>query len=262
MNKFLIGADPELFLADGAGALVSVIEKIGGTKTDPLALPIGEGFAVQEDNVAVEFNIPPADSEDTFQENISKAMSFLSDFFHRQHGLHFTPISAASFPKEQLNHPKAFEFGCDPDYCAWTRKENPRPKVDDPCLRSAGGHVHIGFKGTKQDKINLIKCLDLYSGVASVLMDSGELRKQLYGKAGAMRFKNYGVEYRTLSNFWVFKPELVKWVWRQTNRAMDALPNIEQINADSDFIIGAINNNDVSLANHLVDKYELEILYA
>jgi len=59
--------------------------------------------------------------------------------------------------------------------------------------------------------------MDLYLGVPSVLMDKGELRKQLYGKAGAYRMKPYGVEYRTLSNFWIFSDTTIGWVWDNTD---------------------------------------------
>lgn len=261
-SKFLIGADPELFLNDAAGALVSVIDKIGGTKAYPLPLPLGDGYAVQEDNVACEFNIAPAASEDELANNIQQARNFLEDHFRTNFGLTFSPLSAAEFPADQLEDPRAQEFGCDPDYNAWTGQANPKPKASSAALRSAGGHVHVGVAGVDDhQKRQLIKLMDLFLGVPSIIMDKGELRKQLYGKAGACRYKPYGAEYRTLSNFWVLNPELCKWVYRNTGRAVDALQSSAFVDEERDVILDAINNNNREAALHLIGKYSLEVVH-
>ena len=185
-----LGADPELFLVDAAGAFVSAIGKIGGSKTHPLPLPLGDGYAMQEDNVALEYNIPPASNQEEFVNNIQKATEFLSNHV-RQFGIQFSHESATYFPEKELMHPAAMEFGCDPDFNAWTREVNPRPQAPRPDLRSCGGHVHVG--AVVADLYSAVKRMDLMLAVPSVLMDNGQLRKQLYGKAGAYRPKPYGV---------------------------------------------------------------------
>lgn len=256
----LLGCDPEIFLRDAAGALVASCDKIGGTKECPRPLSIGEGFAVQEDNVAIEFNIPPATSADDFVLKVNAAMQHLQGMIASQ-GLQFSHESAAIFPVSELWHPSAQTFGCDPDYNAWTGgKINPKPKADDHRLRSAGGHVHIGLDNRPdiKDTIRLIKLMDLFCSVPAVLMDDGLLRKQLYGKAGAFRRKPYGLEYRTMSNFWVFDSKLVDWVWKATSLAVDAWQN-NTINPDDDkdAILTAVNKNDVNVAKQLIGKYNL-----
>jgi Phage phiEco32-like COOH.NH2 ligase-type 2 len=263
---FKLGADPEIFLQDAAHAYVSAIGKIGGTKEQPKPLPIGDGFAVQEDNVAIEYNIPASDSKHAFTNNINKAMSFLSDTVAHM-GLQFANTSAVSYPMTELMDERALVFGCDPDYNAWRKgKRNPRPKASDPTLRTCGGHVHIGGIDTnpfmsEEDVINFIKHMDLYLGVPSILMDSGELRKQLYGKAGAFRYKPYGCEYRSLSNFWVFDSKLTNWVWDSTALAMNAWKsNAFDIDSDKDLILESINNNNKLMAERLVDKYKLLVV--
>jgi hypothetical protein len=255
-----LGCDPELFLSDVTGKLRASCGLIGGTKADPQPLPIGDGFAIQEDNVAVEFNIPPASNAKQFVESISKAMGFIGASVESMHGFRIVSLSAASFPKDQLVDPRAIEFGCDPDYNAWTGDRNPRPKAGDPTLRSCGGHVHIGFDKDKMGSRNLIKMMDLYLGVPSVLMDNGELRKQLYGKAGAYREKPYGCEYRTLSNFWVFQDNLKRWVWESTERAVEAVDAQFVVDDYQDLILEAINNNNKDVARVLVDEFSLEVL--
>lgn len=261
-----LGCDPEIFLQDAAGALVAVCGKIGGTKDAPRPLePLGAGYAVQEDNVALEFNIPPANSSNEFVKNVSAARSFLSEMVQYQ-GLAFSKLSAALFPDDELIDPKALEFGCDPDFNAWTNGGvNPKPKADDHRLRSCGGHVHVGHNFySRADAFNFIKYMDLYLGVPSVLMDKGSLRKKLYGKSGACRIKTYGVEYRTLSNFWVFDDKLIEWVWHQTEAAMNAwIHNNEKLFAlEAHNIQKAIDENNEDVAFYLIDKYELQVVHA
>jgi hypothetical protein len=54
--------------------------------------------------------------------------------------------------------------------------------------------------------LQTIKFIDLFTAIPSVLLDpgeSGKARRELYGKAGAFRYTPYGLEYRTLSNYWM-----------------------------------------------------------
>jgi len=258
--KIKLGCDPEVFMADLEGHLKASIGRIGGTKDYPLPLPIGEGFAVQEDNVAMEFNIPPASGAREYVENIQKALSFLAEGIKNRYNYKIVPISAASWPQEELNSPQAQTFGCDPDFNAWTGTKNPRPKADDPNLRSCGGHVHVGYADRTFDGKALIKNMDATLGVCSVLMDEGEKRRLLYGKRGAYRDKPYGVEYRTLSNFWIFNPKLNEWIWRNTERAVAAVESQFPIDEYDEPIRQAIDNNDKSMAEYLVKHLKLEVL--
>lgn len=252
-----IGCDPEIFLINAAGAFISSIGIIGGSKEQPRPLPIGDGYAVQEDNVALEFNIPPASSAEELDKNINNVLSYLSEEV-RQHALTFSNSSAVSFPRDQLMHPKAMEFGCDPDFDAWKDgAPNPRPSAKDKALRTCGGHVHVGHKfNSRAEVISFIQYMDLYLGVPSVLKDNGELRKELYGKAGAFRFKPYGTEYRSLSNFWIFSKELRTWVFESTSTAMDAWQagkvNMSEVGP---YIQEAINTNNKQLAQELITTY-------
>jgi len=260
---FKLGCDPEIFLRDASGALTASCDKIGGSKWAPRPLPIGDGFAIQEDNVAIEFNIPPSSSSEEFQNNINSAMAYIRKEI-AEIGLQLTQESAALFPPMELMYPAAQEFGCEPDFNAWTKGAiNPRPSAEDKTLRSAGGHVHIGLDvlPSKKDALRLVKLMDLFCSVPAVRMDNGILRKELYGKAGAFRPKPYGLEYRTMSNFWVFDSRLIDWVWQSTSLAMDAWQN-NTINPDDDgeAILTAINTNNLEIATQLIGKYNLMVV--
>jgi hypothetical protein len=259
--NLMLGCDPEFFLADVNGQLKSAIDKVGGTKAHPMPLPLGPGFAVQEDNVTVEFNIPPAQAKQEFVDSIKATLSFLSDTLSESYGLTPIKLSAVSFPSDQLLDPRAQEFGCEPDFNAWTMMKNPRPSAEDKNLRSCGGHIHIGYDKKLVVPERIIRNMDLFLGIPSVLMDNGELRKQLYGKAGAYREKVYGVEYRTLSNYWIFDEELIGWAWDNTLRAVEAAvaqPVLQE--QDHKLVQDCINNNDKLLAEMLVHKYKLNTL--
>lgn len=247
-----LGSDPEVFLANSAGKLISSIGYINADKWNPLQIPdMPEGFTLQEDNVTLEYGIPPAASAEEFYNNISAVMQKSLEYVPK---LGFSKLSCAIFTDDQMKHPGAHIFGCEPDFNAWTQDYNPSPKPPHPFMRSAGGHIHVE---TKADPIAVIKAMDLFLGVPSVLMDKGEDRKQLYGKAGAHRVKSYGVEYRTLSNFWIFEKRLVEWVWRNTALALDNLGLAEMHGKE---IQQAINGNDKQLAEELVVNCGLEAL--
>lgn len=254
--KMRLGADPEVFLLDSnqGDKPISVIGLIGADKWNPLPMhDLPEGFTLQEDNVAMEFGIPPAASADEFVSHMKTVMDNSLSYVYT--GLKFSQLSVIIFPKDQLEHPLASVFGCEPDYNAWTGKANPRPKAPNPDMRSAGGHIHVE---TDQDPIEVVKKADLFLSIPLVLMEPNGLeRKQAYGKAGAHRKKPYGVEYRTPSNWWIFEEARVRWAWRNMQRALEC--NID-MSVMADTVQQCINTNDKTLAHAFVNAYELEVL--
>lgn len=214
--SFTIGADPELFLVSADGKkYISSIGKIGGSKDCPA--PIGGMCAVQEDNVAVEFNIPPAANFESFKSSIDFSLTTLKQKAEALN-LRIAIDASAEFDPDQLNTPAARVFGCDPDFNAWTHQQNPRPVASNKSLRSCGGHVHVG---TDANMIDVIRAMDLFLGCPSTILDKDTRRRELYGKAGAYRPKGYGGEYRALSNFWIKSSDLMEWVYNQTKHAIE-----------------------------------------
>ena len=98
--------------------------------------------------------------------------------------------------------------------------------------------------------------MDLFLGVPSVTLDSDTRRRELYGKAGAYRAKDYGVEYRTLSNFWIWKDSLKDWVYDQTQKAVDFVASGQQIAKHHGLIIRkAINKGDMRSVEFIGRQY-------
>lgn len=248
-----LGADPEVFLMDNTGKHISAIGLVNANKWHPLQIEgMPPGFTLQEDNVALEFGIPPAASEDEWVSHIQAVMEKSKEWTK---GLSFSKLSCTIFPEDQMNCPAAFRFGCEPDHDAWTGKENPKPQPPHQYMRSAGGHIHVE---TKMCPADTVKAMDLYLSVPATVMDNGEARKQLYGKKGAHRVKPYGVEYRSLSNFWIFDEKLIRWSWRATKRALE---NKVVLDKDMELYLDiAINQNDKGMAWALINEYNLEMV--
>jgi phiEco32-like amidoligase-type 2 protein len=259
-----VGADPELFLVDGIDLkLVSAIGLIGGDKIDPRPMS-KPGYFVLEDNVAVEFNIPPASSAEDFVSSVTWALDELKAEVAK-FKLSLCVSAAELFPPSQLRHPRSQIFGCDPDYNAWKNGEvNPKPKANAVTLRAAGGHIHFGYpeKVDERFRHRLIQSCDLHLGIPSVVMDSNTRRRELYGKAGAFRKTAYGAEYRTLSNFWLRSKETIRWAYQNAERAYQfALDPVNWmiLDLEKDNIIGAINHSKVDKALVMCQEYQLAL---
>lgn len=237
-----IGADPEVFLQTNEGIPVSSIGKIGGTKYEPMH--IQNGIFLQEDNVTVEYNIPPCESAEKFIEYNTQALDIITERAKKMNLL--VSIKAAhKMPKEELKDPRSWVFGCEPDFNVWKMEDNPKPIPNQ--WRAAGGHVHIGFEGTNIDKVNLTKYLDSTLGALFSLLDPDDKRKKMYGTAGSLRFKDYGIEYRTLSNYWLSHPLLTKVVFDTAYQGANLIQQskLNQVELPKK-IIDAINRRKVS----------------
>lgn len=248
---FTIGADVEVFGKVPNGNFIALCGKIGGTKEQPLQVKeLPKGYMVQEDNVALEYNIPVCENSAGFVTAI-RTMREYCKVKMKSLTLELSPEASVSFPVEELNSLQAQTFGCEPDFSAWTKTENPRPECEDRTLRTCGGHIHYG---TDVDMLSGIRLLDLFLGVPSVLVDNSEAskkRRKLYGKAGAMRPKPYGFEYRVLSNFWMFDDYLVDWIYHNSSVALDSEPSI-LTKGLSKKVQECINSGKESLAEEIV----------
>lgn len=216
-----VGHDGEVFLRDSiTREFVSAVGRIGGDKKNPLPIPhLPPGFALQEDNVAVEFNIPPATQENEFVANCQIALTEVRRRA-REMGLEVAVEPSAVFPEDQLQTEQAQRAGCDPDLDAWSGRENRPPELYGKLLRSSGGHVHIG-NVSHLPPFMLARACDLFLSVPLAGLDTDMARRELYGKMGAFRITEYGMEYRTLSNYWLRSPNLMGYVFRGTIRAVN-----------------------------------------
>lgn len=262
IGQVTIGADPEIFFVrKGSNLPQSVEGLIGGTKAKPLqmeGLPVG--FMIQEDNVAAEFNIPPAKTQEEFAKNIFMGLKYVGEIAKKNKlKLFFAPD--LDFPEEQLTTEHAQTLGCDPDFNSWTEAQNPQP-IAPKFMRTAAGHVHIGWsKPTWHDVMYLARAFDLFVTVPSILVTEPNRRRELYGRAGACRPKPYGVECRSLDNFWLKSKAHVNTVYNNTQTAVQFVNEgnycTDMMMDYSDMIIKTINTHDRDSAEFLCDKFDV-----
>jgi hypothetical protein len=260
--NWTIGADVEMMLEKG-GKLISAVPLLpADEKADEL--PHGTVF---HDNVLAEFTIAPAADHDEFARNILENVDAITARLAKN-GVKPRIVASARYPKSELTSEQAQRFGCDPDYDAYEMTVNKvAAEAHETDLRSAGGHVHFAHPifNDPYKVLDMIKLMDLYLGVASVVFDkslAGKERRTLYGKAGAHRPKAYpGGEYRSLSNFWIKDKWGIRWVYEQTQICLEhVLKNetVESLGWDENEIRRIINEGDVKAAQDVVDKLGLE----
>lgn len=231
--KITVGCDPEFFWQDVGGSFRYPIG-VPGSKAAPFHVNDG---AIQVDGLALELNIDPANNVEEF---VGRCKSVFEQFNRYVSLNQIKIVASAEFPPNHLKQlsPHLTELGCVPDFNAYTGEANPRPNFgkDDAelTLRAAGGHIHLGWE-TKDVNIldtnhiancyEVVKQLDYYIGVPSLLWDRDQKRRSLYGKAGACRIKPYGVEYRTPSNQWFKSEALQRFVFNKSIKAINDLYN-------------------------------------
>ena len=209
--EFTIGTDPEFMLRKN-GNIFSSIGIVDGTKQKKKKSGDYEFYC---DNVLVEVALPPSKTRQNFIDNIKNCLIALS-----KEVAPYEPFIQSShvYDKSQLNCREALEISCTPEICAYEMQgvagdSTLFERVD---LRSAGGHIHLGSEvilRTEKDfpvnKFHTIRLLDLFLGIPSILIDkdpTSNARREIYGKAGRFRDTPYGVEYRSMSNFWLGSP--------------------------------------------------------
>jgi hypothetical protein len=212
----LIGADPEVLLVNGSREFRSVEGLIGGTKDEPVPITSMEqhfkrGFAMQEDNVMLEFNIEPQKSAGNFDNVISSVMSTIRRNVLAEHRLSYWEQCVGEYNDVELATGQAATFGCSPDLDAYTgqKAEGVSPSMLGN-WRCAGGHMHWGFDNPADIPLFVIvQLLDAVCGLREPLLKHSQgVRRKMYGTAGRYRAKPYGLEYRTLSNSWLFDEQL------------------------------------------------------
>lgn len=116
-------------------------------------------------------------------------------------------------------------------------------------------HIHIGYNHPAvPESLRMVKLLDIFLGIPSVIIDPDKKRRELYGKAGAFRLTKYGVEYRTLSSYMMSKDSILYLVWDLLTLAENfgGSPNA----FDKNQIQHIINESDVEEAKKFLNDFD------
>lgn len=222
---FTFGSDPEFMLTKG-GKYYSAIGIIKGDIGNRISQ---NGHQFYWDNVLAECAIKPGASREAVVANFRECFKLYAELVDP-----YELVAQASqdYPdSEMLVRPfnakekklESREAGCAPDLCAYTLKKKKPPKsiIKNTNLRTGGGHVHLGategiLPEESYEQLFIVYLLDLFIGIPSLFIDhdpTSARRREVYGQAGRYRVKDYGLEYRSLSNFWLASPKLVEFVY-------------------------------------------------
>jgi hypothetical protein len=249
-----IGSDPEFLLADSEG-IKSAIPVLKQDKDNPIDLQ--DGYKIYYDNTMFEASLPPATSKEVFRETfrtLFKKMKKVTD-------MEVIAMPSHDFSLEECSHPGALVSGCDPELDAYERKSYTPPDFTKGTFRSAGGHIHVGREDFgkieeydfnepllgSDSKENMVKLMDVLVGLPLTVIDNSEQskkRKKIYGKAGRFRRTSYGIEYRTLSNYWLSSPELVDFVYELTEKSYNYLFEGKEVKEETSLKVREIINSD------------------
>lgn len=213
----MVGADVEHFvevmepvallpLSDKPkGTIVPCVGIIPGTKAEPHT-PKGynKGYAMQEDNVMAEYNIPPL--QDAY--DISEALSISRNMIDRELPEHMRlnkEKTTHKFRPIELMSPQAKLIGCEPDQDAYKQGAMRTFGGRLGLERSCGGHIHLGGDFNCPDWVAALFA-DYFIGVFGLTINfQKDSRSSWYGMPGIFRSKPYGIEYRTPNSSWTWK---------------------------------------------------------
>jgi Phage phiEco32-like COOH.NH2 ligase-type 2 len=215
-KELYIGSDPEIFAEDEDGQLIPAFNFLG-SKTKPTVANATNGQGPNNmywDGFQAEFETAASHCMGWHGDSLQNGLK----------GLHnalkvYNPKAKLSvktvfdIPQKVLAEAKAehVAFGCNKSLNVYGAEGFTAPGHEVP-YRSAGGHIHIGFQGAKfttKEIEDAVKAMDAVLGVAAVSMFGNyddKRRRLMYGLAGEYRLPKHGLEYRTLSNAWLFHP--------------------------------------------------------
>ncbi|HEY6020645.1 MAG TPA: hypothetical protein VIY48_12365, partial [Candidatus Paceibacterota bacterium] len=249
--NLMIGADPEFFVRRGVHFIPGHTFPCG-TKNQPKRTD--HGF-VQVDGIALECNVRPSETRSEFIRNTTGVIADLRNIVASVDArAEVVARPSIFFGHKRLSKlpPHVAELGCNADFNAWTGRRNPPPDAASP-IRTGAGHIHIGWTKNENPRefgyfnqcMELVRQLDYYLGLPSLLWDKDNRRRSLYGRAGAFRPKSYGLEYRVLSNAWLQSDKMIGWVFDRTVQAVvDAWAGNSAANVYGEQAAAWINSNE------------------
>lgn len=252
-----LGADPEFFFVD----------KNGNTVGSEKIIPLNGGFKTIAGNIIVdgvqaELNPRSSTCRQSFSNFIHTQVEVIRSALRKHKGISVTLSPMVDVSKEELMSLSegSRTFGCAPSFNVDKTMELKIKSRDALTYlkRSAGGHIHLGCVGMAcmQNVPEFVNILDIVVGNTCVLLDRdvGNIeRRKTYGMAGEFRLPKHGIEYRTLSNFWLRHYTVMSFVMSLA-RVSVAIANSPTVRkqfldaVDIEQVRKAINNNNFSLA--------------
>lgn len=263
-RKYLIGSDPEIFVVNEDDTLSSSIGIFKGTKDNPI--DIGEGCFVQEDNILVEFNIPPVTNLEDFLKSMNYSKNYIETILAPL-GKKLYYSSSEIATEELLKQEGAKVFGCSPSFNVVTESVSCLDinQLDSEVakIRSSGFHIHLGYDNpTEEHNDRLVLCFELFVTLPLLNSDNDKYnRRKLYGLLGDSRTKDYGVECRSLGGYFLKDDSTLTLLWKQIQKALEFADESKLTNEElRNFILFCMDeNNEINLDSLEIVLSHLEI---
>ena len=259
MSKLLaIGSDYEVFVRRiDSDQIVSAIPLIGEGKDRRIQL---ETCEIHHDNVLAEVNIIPSSSKAEFFSTVKSSLDELASFLNTT-GHTYVVTDSVIMSAKELRHVDACEFGCSEDYDIIRGVSNIAPSaILAGNLRTAGGHVHVSYTfKTRNEYRTTALLLSTIISLGTTIMGDSRTRRKLYGRAGSVRLKEYGVEVRTPSNIWLANGEWINWIYSAIQaicRMSASLKLISVVENLLEHIKEAIDTCDVATCRGIFKRLE------
>lgn len=193
-----MGMDPEFFLASPEGLRLPAFGVLAHKKLNPYLF--WDGFQA-------ECTVVPQDCHQELANSLAYALSRVT---HK-----IVPSPVWRVPVELLHtaDEEHVRLGCDPSFNVYNMKGLHVEDGRKLGWRFAGGHIHFSLSAKRkvpQRVRSIVKALDAICAVPCVCFAAGvdwPVRRRYYGLPGEFRLPEHGVEYRTLSNFWMYHPQ-------------------------------------------------------
>lgn len=265
------GADPEIFVVDGANRLLPAFRFLPEKEKAPMhpfycsnahaSTMAGKAYW---DGFQAEFSTYPRSCHGYFMDGVRAGLKrVLAEARKVNPKAKFTLKNVFRLTPDMLMSaaPEQVALGCDPSFNAYGAEPFVAGDPRSLPYRVAGGHIHLAIsKLTEKMRENIIKGIDLLVGIPSVGMFAeidNPIRRRFYGRAGEYRSPAYGLEYRVLSNAWLGDPSVAHLIF-QLVRKSAAIRDLEVPYADMgtspEQVQEIINNCDVKAARELVEK--------
>ena len=233
------------------------------------------GAALYEDGINGEFGLHETECRDSLMIQMFDAMKKANEVAKAGwEGQRLYLKTGSGHPTtleiKQMGGPKAMNSGCAPDVCAYTGDKQ-RGIVDYPNFPHAvcGFHIHIDVpkrfrtkSEREQEMLKIVKLMDITTTIPFMLLEPREnhakIRREAgYGRAGAFRIKEYGLEYRTPSGNGLRCPEFSSLLMGACRDAVEMYLDgaaDEVIKAAGDRVEGCINTCSKRTARYIMKK--------
>lgn len=255
----MMGCDPELFLADSQGALLPAFDVLPDKQTNP-------GYFW--DGFQAEFTTVPKTCLFRTAAQLASQLNAIKRHVELTHpGMSVLKTDVVEVPRATMARvsDQHAALGCDPSHNLYGMRTAIPEDARTLPYRFTGGHIHFGCPKIAADQEyaarivqNLDKVLAVWSVGVAATYEKSKIRRRYYGLAGEFRLPKHGLEYRTLSNFWLSSAplfhitfELARVIMRATSYGL-----LDFWHCDQQLVIDIVNNYDVELARRVLRRNE------